>query len=510
MRHSVKNLFLLPTLIAGLGLLLANWATAQTFAILHNFTNGSDGSQPYAPLLLSGNTLYGAAVIGGNSDNGIIFAINTDGTNFTNLYSFTATSSPYFTNSDGAFPEGTLILSGNTLYGTANQGGIYGYGTVFSFNTDGTSFTNLHSFTACSGNLTNSDGAYPTAGLILSGNTLYGTAQYGGTNGNGTVFSVNTDGKSFTNLHTFTATPDSFSNTNRDGALPTGGLVLLGSTLYGTAIRGGTNGYGTVFGVNINGTGFRTVHNFSNGAPNGQYSFTNSDATQPQAGLILSGNILHGTALGGGTNGFGTVFAVNTNGTGFVTLYNFSTGTQNALNYPTNSDGAYPYASLILLGSTLYGTATQGGTNGTGTVFAINTNGPGFANLLSFSMGVINVQNNITNSVGVSPSAGLILSGNTLYGMGSVWRHQWLWHDIQSFTYPSPQLTIVSSGTNVNVTWPSGVAGYSYNGYTLQSTTNLILPAVWSAVSATPAAVNTNNVVTNSVSGAQTFYRLSQ
>ena len=77
-------------------------------------------------------------------------------------------------NSDGANPYAGLILSGNTLYGTANGGGSSGNGTVFAVNTNGTGFTNLHSFTAYLVN--NSDGAYPEAGLILSGNTLYGTA----------------------------------------------------------------------------------------------------------------------------------------------------------------------------------------------------------------------------------------------------------------------------------------------------------------------------------------------
>ena len=67
---------------------------------------------------------------------------------FTTLYSFTAYPSGYSTNSDGANPEAGLILSGNTLYGTAEGGGSSGNGTVFRVNIDGTGFTNLHSFAA--------------------------------------------------------------------------------------------------------------------------------------------------------------------------------------------------------------------------------------------------------------------------------------------------------------------------------------------------------------------------
>ena len=83
-------------------------------------------------------------------------------------------------------------------------------------------FTTLYSFTAYpSGYSTNSAGANPEAGLILSGNTLYGTAEGGGNSGDGTVFRVNIDGTGFTNLHTFAADSDSFTNvTNSDGAYP--------------------------------------------------------------------------------------------------------------------------------------------------------------------------------------------------------------------------------------------------------------------------------------------------
>src|SRR6266581_136289 len=88
---------------------------------------------------------------------------------------------------------------------------------------------------------TNRDGAGPSAGLILSGNTLYGTAYEGGSGGNGTVFKVNTDGTGFTTLHSF-AGPD-------DGANPEAGLILLGNTLYGTAQCGGSSGKGTVFSL---------------------------------------------------------------------------------------------------------------------------------------------------------------------------------------------------------------------------------------------------------------------
>ena len=77
---------------------------------------------------------------------------------------------------------GSLTLSGSTLYGTTNEGGASGYGTVFSVPLAGGSPTTLATFN-------NTNGEYPFAGLTLSGNTLYGTTYEGGASGYGTVFS---------------------------------------------------------------------------------------------------------------------------------------------------------------------------------------------------------------------------------------------------------------------------------------------------------------------------------
>src|ERR1022692_3794821 len=420
MKTYIINLFLLTALIAGLGLILAGRVTAQTFTNLYSFTaistpssTNSDGANPYAGLILSGNTLYGTAVLGGSSGQGTVFKVNTDGTSFTNLHSFSFNGYPYYTNSDGVNPYGGLILSGNTLYGTANQGGTNGSGTVFAVSTNGTGFTTLHSFTATPSlsPYTNSDGAYPRAGLILSGTILYGTTFAGGSSGDGTVFKVNTDGTGFTTLYIFRAGSNNPSGyyTNSDGAGLYAGLILSGNALYGTAAGGGSSGKGTVFAVNTDGTGFTNLHSFTATSSSLSHS-TNSDGVEPLAGLILSCTTPYGTANGGGSSGNGTVFAVNTDGTGFTNLHSF-TATSGSYR---NSDGANPSAGLILSDTTLYGTAYLGGSSGPGTVFAVNTDGTGFTNLYSFT--AVSGPYPSTNSDGAGLYAGLILSGTTLYG----------------------------------------------------------------------------------------------
>jgi uncharacterized repeat protein (TIGR03803 family) len=418
MKTHIKNLFtclgvastrslVLSALMAGLGLMLALPAAAQTFTTLHIFTPSPTNSSGVS------------------------------------------------TNSDGSTPYAGVILSGNTLYGTTHQGGTNGSGTVFAVNTDGTGFTNLHSFASggIEGSIdyppfetfnTNSDRAYPNAGVILSGNTLYGVAVAGGTNGTGTVFAVNTNGTVFTVLHTFTAAFIVYGDTNSDGANPDPELILSGNTLYGTANAGGLSGNGALFAINTDGTGFTNLYNFT--ATSGNL-YTNSDGSGP-TGLILSGHTLYGTAGSGGAQGYGDVFALNIDGTDFATLHTFASGGYSDSFAYTNSDGTVPVCELALSGNTLYGTASQGGSSGNGTVFS-----------LSFA----------------------------------------------------PQLTITLSGTNVILTWPTNYAGFDYSGFTLEFATNLVSPIAWNANLLTgQAVIGGQNVVTNPITGSQMFYRLAR
>ena len=477
---TLKNQFLLISVMLALGLMLTGRVTAQTFTTLHSFTasstnsygayTNSDGGYPAYNLIMSGSTLYGTAGRG-RSGSGTVFALNTDGTGFTNLHYFTASSANSYgayTNSDGGYPRGNVIISGNTLYGTTYEGGSGGSGTVFALYTDGTGFTNLYNFTALDPvSYTNSDGASAN-GVILSGNTLYGTAFQGGSGGFGTVFKLKTDGTGFTVLHSYICAPFPSCRTS-DGAKPWGGLVVSGSTLYGTTYVGGSDGDGSVFAVSTDSTGFTNL-----------YSFTTSGG-YPRGGLILSGNTLYGTA--------GIVFAINTDGTGFTNL----------------QVGAGP--GLTLSGKTLYGTTETGGNAGSGTVFAINTDGTGFTNLYNFTAARTNSFGIYTNSDGFSPEAGLILWGNTLYGTASSGGNSGE-GTIFSLSF-RPQLSITRAGTSVVLSWPTNYAGFDYTGYVLQSTTNLVLPA-WTTNLPSPAVVNGQNTVTNHITGRQQFFRLSQ
>jgi len=256
----------------------------------HVFTGPtSDGSNPQAGLIRDpAGTFYGTTAGGGSNFAGTVFKL--DAGNETVLYSSTGT------NGDGAYPEAPLVrdLDGN-LYGTTMSGGVNTVGTVFKLDTSGQE-TVLHAFNGA-------DGGQLAAGLILdrAGN-LYGTT-ISGTTAAGTVFKVDTTGKNFSTLYSFSG--------GADGSNPLGPVVmdkkgnLYGTTQFGGNLSCGSNhqGCGVVF--KLSPVGKETV----------LHRFSGSDGKIPSSGLIrdAAGN-LYGTALRGGVqcsaSGCGVIFKI--------------------------------------------------------------------------------------------------------------------------------------------------------------------------------------------------------
>jgi uncharacterized repeat protein (TIGR03803 family) len=277
-----------------------------------------------------------------------------------------------------------------------------------------------------------------------------------------------------------------------DGPYPEAALVQgSDGSFYGTTAGGGTNNAGTVFRISTNGV-LTTLHSFTGG----------NDGGNPNTGLVqgTDGNF-YGTTWGGGMSytdicgGYGTVFKISPNGA-LTSLYSF-TG---------SNDGANPWAGLVqgsdgyFYGTTEYnfwkggmGLMTLPG--GNGTVFKISTNGA-FTSLYSFTGG----------NDGGSPSAAMVQGrdgnfyGTTFQGgvsgAGTVFRLT---------IVPQPQLTITPSSPYVILAWPT-----NYSGFTLQSTPNLGASAVWTTNSSPPVVIGGENVVINTITGRQQFYRLSQ
>jgi len=191
-------------------------------------------------------------------------------------------------------------LIGGRLYSTVSSGGPSGVGTVFSINPDGTGLTNVHGFSFGTG------GNSIDSGVTLAGSTLYGTtySSQNSSQGSGIIYKVNIDGTGFQTLYNFTALPN---GTNFDGANPTCTLAVVGNTIFGVAPYGGGADGGTVFALSTNGGGFVRVHGFTALGTNPPH--TNYEGSQPEGGLVFSSNYLYGVAARGGAFGNGTVFA---------------------------------------------------------------------------------------------------------------------------------------------------------------------------------------------------------
>ncbi len=334
------------------------------------------GAASLAPLIqTSDGSFYGTTVAGGASNFGGIFRVAGNGV-YTSLYSFTG-------GLDGAAPYGGLLQgSDGSLYGTAAYGGSNGDGTIFKIAPSGT-LTPLYSFTGMT------DGANPMAGLIQDGDgNLYGTAAYGGAAGFGTVFRFASNGL-ITTLYAFT--------NGIDGENPRVPLTLgSDGNFYGTAYGGYGAAVETVFRV----------------TPSGAFSRLSS---------YIDAGIGSALAPGSGGNMYGslgiTFVDVSTNGSVQWVAYNFYESQSFALGpvqlapasdgylYGTScyagasnagtifymvpmrdpariysfngaGDGAFPEAPLIQASDgNLYGTTSAGGIGNNGVVFRISTNG---------------------------------------------------------------------------------------------------------------------------------------
>jgi len=424
-----RNSVCLLLMLAAFAFTSARHAQASSFQVIYTF-HGTDGEEPYAPMIAdSAGNLYGTTEFGGSQQWGTVFKL-TKGAGGT----WTETTLYNFSNGpDGGEPAAEVVMdAAGNLYGTTTAGGdaacvtLHGYcGVVYklTLNLDG-SYTEsvLVDFTG-------TNGLNPVAGLTFdeAGN-LYGTTSFGGTTGDGTVFELTPTGGSWTEtiLHNFAGADgrqpnstlrfDSLGNlygtTNIGGNLkacsdfgcgevyelkPSGGSWTIdvlhrfngtnganpkglafdaSGNMFGSTATGGS---GTCDGFLAPGCGL--VYELSPVAGGWSEKLITNFTTVVSAGpnpvvLDAAGNI-YGTSIYGGLkncdsgSGCGTVFEIEPKiggGWNFTGLYGFG----------LNKNGGFPYAALNIDGSgNIYGSTGSGGDlnceafGGCGVVFQI-------------------------------------------------------------------------------------------------------------------------------------------
>jgi uncharacterized repeat protein (TIGR03803 family) len=333
-------------------------AVNAQYKILHIF-NDTNGMNPWGSLTLVGSKLYGLTQYGGADKKGCIFSLDTNGSNYKDLFDF----SP----ANGEYPEFTqLTYSEKKLYGMASEGGTHNAGCVFSIDTNGNDYKVVFNFTGTTGWV-------PQGSVTISGNRLYGMTAQGGIDGYGCIFSMDTNGNGYKKLLDFN---------DSNGKQPYGDLTLFNNVLYGMTYYGGKYNDGVIFSIDSNGSGYKKL-----------LDFNDSNGANPLGSLTLSGSTLYGMTQKGGSQNSGCLFSMDTDGNTYKDLYNF---------------GSFPFGSLILSGNTLYGMTPLGGQSAHGNIFSIDTNGNTYNNLFYFD-----------KTDGSLPQGSLILSGNMLYGVTS-------------------------------------------------------------------------------------------
>jgi uncharacterized repeat protein (TIGR03803 family) len=356
----MKRIYLMFLLLSTLGSI----SVEAQFTNLYYFGNtDSSGANPNGTLVLSGNRVYGTTEYGGPHGWGTVFSVKTDGTGYEDLFNLSGYN--------GREPGGSVLMVGKNLYVISRIGMAYGWGGIFCVDTNGT-YRDIHDFINSS-----AEGCYSTSTLIIVGNKFYGMTS-GGTviNPYGNIFSIDTNGSGCRNLHYFNDT---------NGGNPTADLTYAFGKLYGMTNSGGASNHGCIFSIDTNGVGYKDI-----------YDFAVSTGSNPYGNLTVVGNKLFGMTSWGAAGNAGCVFSIDTNGVRYKDLHYF-----------TDTTGSGPWGSLTLVDTLLYGMTFGGGANGYGCVFSIDTAGMNYMDLYDFTL-----------ADGVNPEGSLTVGpGNFMCGM---------------------------------------------------------------------------------------------
>jgi uncharacterized repeat protein (TIGR03803 family) len=230
--------------------------TTNKETILYDFKSSpEDGADPLGALIRVNGVFYGTTIGGGPDGVGTIYSFN--GKTETMLCSFRG-------DTYGASPNGGVVDINNILYGTTNTGGLNNRGGVFSFSLESRQEKIIYSFSD-----NNSDGIFPNATVISVNDQLYGTTTGGGDYGGGTVYSFNPTTGAENVIYSFCSKQNCV-----DGSQPDDPLVSVGGVFYGTANGGGTYNWGAVFSLDLKTKKEKVLHSFDDNGTDGAFPYT--------------------------------------------------------------------------------------------------------------------------------------------------------------------------------------------------------------------------------------------
>jgi len=385
---------------------------------------------------------------------------------FNVLHSFTG-------GNDGGNPSAGVVYRSGSFYGTTWAGGPQNHGVIYQLKSDGSGWT-LNAFYSLDG----SDGQIPSAPVVFGPDgALYSTTEFG--SGHGNIFKLTPMDCGMERCLWLESVLYTFQGGTGDGSKPIGLIFDRAGNLYGTTSSGGAYGNGTVYKLSCVGDGCGSRDSDCQYADNFAplcsvwtegllHSFDPStgDGFVPYRSVLLFDNAgnLYGTTYFGGQYNAGTVFELTPSESGWTesVIYSFA----------GSADGRYPYSGLIIDQSgNLYGTTTDGGSGGGGTVFKLSPSDGGWTYSVLYSL---------TGSIGDScgPAWALTMDavGNLYdttgcdgaYGFGNVFKltktgGSWRYTSLYDFTggndgsIPISGVTFDASGNLYGTTYYGGI-----------------------------------------------------
>ena len=296
-------------------------------------------------------TFYGTSNEGGDNGDGTLFTLDISDSTTTILHSFEETLH--------GSPAAHMLLHNNVLYGmTRGRNGVTTLGIAYSYDLGTGVFNVIDGLDGAP------DGATSTSNLLLGSDGLvYGTTSSGGTFSSGIIYSIDATTNEFLRLYDFDG-----NTQDRTGLDPAGRLIQAkDGTIYGTTKLQGASGAGTIWSYDPGSDVFTKLHDF-----------VSADASRVSAGLTFNADstFLYGVANDGGANSDGSIFKYDLALDVFSVLHHFDKdmdGTGSESHLFRASDG------------NMYGLTRTGGSSTQGTIYKVDPSDDSFTKLLDFN-----------------------------------------------------------------------------------------------------------------------------